>query len=676
AANDYLYARNQEALPLWQRMGEACCAVLRGDDLYVGLAGEAKVYVIEQQQIRVFPPHGEHASTEAPKPERPSPTPLGVEEFLTDVPRFHCKIQEGSLVVLASGDLSEVASEDRLFRAGRAGARHLADTLTSLARRGDLSALLIDICAAESAALPEPVTLPRRERRALPKADRVVTREKPKRTTPTSPPVKGLAAGFLALFLALAARILTFFADLARRIQAFSSWLVTSGLLGQVARAIRSGSVALLQGLSTLTRRMLPEPEPSHTTAEVSHVQRIKGVTRTRTPKKSRWPLFLVLGLVAIVAVVSAGLVMRTHSSNVQFSQLMQQAQAALESAREGRNAADTAERLTQAGELITLALQMKPGNPEAAALQDEMFTLWDEVNRVVRLEFSDHVPLALATGAPPRVLLHENEVFVLDPEAGELRGYTLDESGGVQEVAGGTPLLSPDSAPADLDLQQIADLAWIEPGSGRETGNLLLLVNGASLLQLGAPGEFTSISVADVELWDDPRLIDGYSGYLYVLDALQDRILKYAPTEGTYDSLPLDYFQEGNAPDLENALDMAIDGYIFVLAGRDILKFSGGARETFTITGLEGQELQNPVAIFTSPDTQHLYIADAGAGRVVQLTKEGAFVGQFLPPRQDAEAFSDLCDLSVDEAKGRLLALTADGLFVASIHQLPSKIQ
>ncbi len=674
AANDYLYRRNLEALPLWQRMGETCCAVLRGNDLYIGLAGEAKVYVLEHQQVRVFPPLGEDHSTDALKPERQCPTPLGVEQSLTDVACFHCKIEEGSLIVLASGGLSEVATEVRLSRAGRAGARHLADTLTSLAQRTDLSALLIDIRAAESTAMPESAPLLRRDRRALPKPDRIRTREKPKKTSHTSPPVKGIAAGFLALFLALGARILIFFADLARRIQAFFSWLVSSGLLGKLGRAIRSGSVALLQGLGTLTRRMLPEPEPSITTAEVGHVQRIRGVTQTQ--KSSRLPLLLVLGLVAIVAAVSIGLVMRTHSSNVQFSQLMQEAQAALDSALDSQNHGEKAEQLAQASELVAVALQIKPADPEASALQDKLFSVSDEANRVTRLGFSAHVPLAKAAGAQSRVLLHENEIFVLDPGARELRGYQLDESGGIEEFAGGALLLSPDKGPAGLDIQEIADLAWIEPGSGRETGNLLLLVNGTSLLQLNGARDFESVSAADAEIWDDPRLITGYSGYLYVLDAQGDRILKYAPTEGTYDSLPLSYFQEGNVPDLENALDMAIDGYIFVLAGQDILKFSGGISETFAITGLEGQELRNPVAIFTSPDTQHLYVADAGEGRIVQLTKEGAFVGQFLPPRQDGEAFSDLCDLAVDEARGKLLALTADGLFVASIHQPPSTIQ
>jgi DNA-binding beta-propeller fold protein YncE len=127
---------------------------------------------------------------------------------------------------------------------------------------------------------------------------------------------------------------------------------------------------------------------------------------------------------------------------------------------------------------------------------------------------------------------------------------------------------------------------------------------------------------------------------------------------------------------DLEGAADMAIDGYIYVLVGQNILRFSGGLQDEFSVSGLEGQELEHPVALFTSPDTQHIYVADAGAGRIVQLTKEGAYVQQFLPPRGSEDLFQDLRDISVDEATGHLVAVASEGLFVAPIEQPPAAIQ
>jgi DNA-binding beta-propeller fold protein YncE len=276
----------------------------------------------------------------------------------------------------------------------------------------------------------------------------------------------------------------------------------------------------------------------------------------------------------------------------------------------------------------------------------------------------------------PARMLMREDEVYVLDQGGETLYRYTLDENGAFQASGEGGLLLGPSSPASGVTIQEVTDLVWVEPGSGRETASLLVLVNGSSLLQVDGQGTATPVSVSGSDMWVEPRFLDTYSGYLYVLDAAEDRILKYAPTGSTYDSLPLEYFQDENPPDLEPARDMAIDGYIFILAGNSILKYSGGFREDFSVSGLEGQELSNPVAIFTSPDTQYLYAADPGLGRIVQLTKEGAFVRQFLPPRTDEGAFDGLRDLYVDEAGGRILALSVDAVYLAPLKQPPATIE
>ncbi|HEM62552.1 MAG TPA: hypothetical protein ENO24_09690, partial [Chloroflexi bacterium] len=248
-ANDFLYRRNLEALPLWQRIGQACCAVLRGRDLYVGVAGEAQIYVVQDDQVRVFPPDGPRYASETPGAERQHPTPLGVEESLGHVALFHCPIHEDSRIILASGELSKVARPDRLARAAPAGAEHLANTLESLASGTDLSALIIELQPADRVAPPKPRPAIKRKPIAAGRPVPSKTRE-PYRPAGGAP-VRGIAAGFLALVLAFGARVLSFFSDVARKIGAFFSWLVSSGILGTIGRGIRRLSVALLQGLGT-----------------------------------------------------------------------------------------------------------------------------------------------------------------------------------------------------------------------------------------------------------------------------------------------------------------------------------------------------------------------------------------------------------------------------------------
>jgi type II secretory pathway pseudopilin PulG len=489
-------------------------------------------------------------------------------------------------------------------------------------------------------------------------------------------PARSIAGGLVASVLALCARILELFAQAAERVQAFLSWTVSSGLLGRVGRGLKSGVVGLFQGLGILTERMLPEPRAAPTTMETAYDQPLRRVTTAREDGGSRLPLIVVFVIITLVAAVSLSLVLRRQSRENQFSQLFADATAALDVARSSQDTGTVELQLGEASDLVDQALRIKPTHEEAIALRNEILLAVDEARQVLRLQFSAQASLPGPPSQPHRLLLHENELYVLDAGTPELRMYQVDEINGIQEPPGGSVLLSPDSGPAGVDVQELTDLAWIGSGSGREIESLLLLVNGSSLLQLDEAQGFAPVSVADSEIWNEPRAIGGYSGYLYVLDAADDRILKYAPTENTYDSFPLSYFQGETAVELENAVDMAIDGYIYILTGKDILKFSGGLQVDFSVTGLGDQGLQDPTAIFADPDTQYLYVADAGLARIVQLTKEGVFVRQFLPPREDEALFQGVQDVWVDELQGELVVLTSDGLFLAPLEQVPSALE
>lgn len=672
AANDLLYLRNVEALPLWQRVGETCCAVLRGDDLYMGVAGEARIYVLHQGELRIFPPASTDIRTDALATESRSFPPLGVAQFLADVGLFHHRIEEGDIIILSSSGLSQIANLDQVAGAADGGLWEVTDTLSSLASHTDLSALLIEIQAGSFEAIPR--AKPARAGVRITRPQVKPAREPARKGRSVMPPLKGVAAGLVALVLAFAARVLAFFASLARGVQVFFSWLFSSGLLGKLAGWIRAGFVGLLQGLGILTKRMLPESEQATIGHDVPQIRAGRRVAED-TPS-SRLPLVGALVIVAIFAGVSISVVMRNHSRNTEFSQLLLEAQSEMQLVQTSETPAGGRRLLENAAGYIEQALLLKADDAGALALKEEILLALDEVNRVERLEFSAQIPFAGPPSELHRVLLHENNVYVVDQGAQELHGYLLDEAGGIREAAGGASLLTSGSEPGGLAVQELTDVAWVEPGSGRETGNLLLLVNGGTLLQLTDSQGFAPVSVADSEIWHDPCRIDGYAGYLYVLDVQEDRILKYAPTGDSYDSFPISYFQADTVVDLEGATDMAIDGYIYVLVGQSILKFSGGLQEEFSASGLEGQELEHPVALFTSPDTQHIYVADAGTGRIVQLTKEGTFVRQFLPPRSDEDLFGSLRDISVDEVGGFLVALTSDGLFVAPLDQPPAALQ
>jgi len=668
-ANSFLYQRNRDSLPLWRRLGETSCAVLRGNDLYVGLAGGGLTYVVRGGRLWVFPPPMRRHLAPLVVGEEPPHPALGVKEYLQAVGLYHCHIEADDVILLASSALPRLASQQQLIEAAQGGLEEMTRTLYSLATRSDLSALLIQTGTEEREEVLRRELLVARGRSIASGVKRVPVGQVAAGATKI--PTRRIASRLGRMVATLGALIPPFFLGLARGMRAFYSWLASSGVFETLGRGVRAASVSLVRGLGTMAKRMLPEPRPAAQPMEVAHARRARAVSG---PKSSRWlPLIGVLTIVCVIAVAAAGLVFRNRAHVSLFSQLLEEAQAERELALDSSVPTAIKQHLEQAQELVEQALQIRSADPEAVALKEEVLLALDEVNQVVRLQFSAQVPFVGPENQPRRILLHGNDVYVLDQGTQELFGYFLDERSGFQEPAGGPVLLSQEDRPAGIAIEELNDLIWMEAGDGRETSNFLCLVNGGSLLQFDGLRGFTPVSVADTQLWSEPRLIGGYFGNLYVLDAEQDRILKYTPTGNSYDSSPTDYFQADTRVELGNAVDMAIDGYIYVLlADGSILRFSGGQEEAFSVSGLEDHGLQSPTAIFTTPETEYIYVADTGNERVVQLDKEGAFVRQFRPPRESIEAFQNLQDVFVNEGRGQLLALNSDQLLLALIPEPP----
>jgi hypothetical protein len=63
------------------------------------------------------------------------------------------------------------------------------------------------------------------------------------------------------------------------------------------------------------------------------------------------------------------------------------------------------------------------------------------------------------------------------------------------------------------------------------------------------------------------------------------------------------------------------------------------------------------------------VYVADAGASRIVQLNTDGALVRQI---RTTGDAFDALEDLSVDERNGRLYVTSGGKLYAVRLPAMP----
>jgi hypothetical protein len=194
--------------------------------------------------------------------------------------------------------------------------------------------------------------------------------------------------------------------------------------------------------------------------------------------------------------------------------------------------------------------------------------------------------------------------------------------------------------------------------------------LNSAGLLEYNPSWGITTAAIAKPDKVVAPAAVDSYFGNFYVLDPPANKLWRYLPTADGYNTPPQSYFPDDSPVDLSSAVDLAIDGAVYILYkdGR-ISKFEAGKPVGFNLTGLD-KPLSNPAAIYTAPNesVQHLYVADTGNRRIVQLNKDGSFMRQFKPREDEGVTFANLQDIFVDEIGGRIYLLDSNNLYLANI--------
>ncbi len=326
---------------------------------------------------------------------------------------------------------------------------------------------------------------------------------------------------------------------------------------------------------------------------------------------------------------------------------------------------------MAEAEVLLGEAEKIKSGQPEITELRQKMAEQTDKVGNMQRLYYLPQLRQYTDEGTNLKSILVQGvELYVMDAGTDRIFHHRLDDLG--------EALLPDDESLLIVSRGQVVDevtvgdllaMTWMPAGGNRQTSDLVVL-NSTGLLEYNSNWGITTSALAKPEPVVLPVAVDSFFGNFYVLDPQANRLWRYLPTADGYNAPPESYFPADQPVDLTHAVDLTIDGAVYVLfkEGR-ISKFEGGQPVGFNITGLD-KPLSNPVAIFTAPNelVQHIYVADTGNRRVVQLNKDGSFVRQFKPREGEGVSFTNLQDIFVDEIGGRLYVLDSNGLYVGNI--------
>lgn len=164
-------------------------------------------------------------------------------------------------------------------------------------------------------------------------------------------------------------------------------------------------------------------------------------------------------------------------------------------------------------------------------------------------------------------------------------------------------------------------------------------------------------------------RAVDAFDFNLYALDTARPSILKY--TGGDYTGLPEIWSEGLDVPEMATALDIAVDGSIYLLLddGRILSLFLNTVDQFLEPSILPA--FDNATGLSFGSEKNYLYLLNED-GRIARITREGVLIQQFSAPQEVAD-FSGLRELVVDEVSGIGYALVDNRLYAIRLPDAPN---
>ena len=376
--------------------------------------------------------------------------------------------------------------------------------------------------------------------------------------------------------------------------------------------------------------------------------------------------LWVAFALPTLVIVIATGAYLyQSNHNNANYIQAIDEATQKYEQAVIAP--ADTSRALLLDAEAsLQAAATIHADDETIKTLQSQIEAQRDIVNNVKYFYFVPTLKKYEDAGTRlQNIVQHNNHLYVFDAGLGRVFHHKLADPGdSTLPDDGSSVILQQGAALATGNtVGNILDIVWMPAGGDHQYDNLLIVTENA-LFEYEPQYGLKLIPVNGIESWIHPVAVDSFYGSLYILDEGANQIYRYRPTPDGYNQAPDNYFADTTTINLKGAVDMTIDGAIYVLySNGSVQKFKNGAPEAFAVSGLDvNTPIKNPSAIFTTADDdmQHLYIADSGNQRIIQLNKDGKFIKQLKP--KDS-TFDNLQGLFVNESENKMYVLNNNEL-------------
>ncbi len=415
-------------------------------------------------------------------------------------------------------------------------------------------------------------------------------------------------------------------------------------------------------------RRRLRRPPPR------ALPRRSGGLTYRRQAPPFPWQWLLVLVLV-VAAAVLYGMNLSRELTQRRANDTLERAATAV-SALNGANE-QTAPQLLDAAAValadvratgsITATLENRQRYDELereyervqAALQK--LTYFDDLTMIAQHPVVSGLFTSVVVPPPPQGITNTAafaSIYMLDSNAGVL--YRMPRNGGTLE-----PMLSPNETVGPTVVGKVKAQAWRED-------------NIVAVAQSGDAGPFTFYfhnssgwgynTLAGSETWGRInarfRAVN-YGGNLYVWGggASSDQIQKYS--SGNYGQYPEPWIKEFGGQKTANALDLAIDGDVYLLEPNgNMLVFSGGTFTREIVPQGLNPPLSTPAGFFVTGDIESgsIFLIDFNQ-RIIEIDKKtGALIQQVRARPDSPFTLDQLTSLYVDASGPRPVLYMVNG--------------
>lgn len=285
-------------------------------------------------------------------------------------------------------------------------------------------------------------------------------------------------------------------------------------------------------------------------------------------------------------------------------------------------------------------------------------------------------VPPFTSHARDPHAIEAMRFLYALDSDKSNARLYRIPREGGEPEI-----MLSSHEETRSLAVGSLRAIAW-------RIDNIVVVDESQQTNDFGyyfrhqGIWEYTRLGGSEVWTLRGRLDIETYEGNLYFWGAEAEEVIKY--TSGHYGDIPVLWLETRDIDnvDLSTAIDMAIDGHIYLLLpDGHIQVFNAGRFERTISPEPIDPPLTSVTRFFLTGPTEEgsIYLLDTLKERVIQLDKTSGQVIQQMRMRPDSPLrLNQLTDLYVDDSRTRPVLYLVNGrqIIRATVPPPPSPLQ